>query len=60
MQTIISALESILGDANFYRQLPGRDYGWDYGAMFEYFFAGTVLCIVVGWIFRLLKEGFYR
>lgn len=60
MQTIISALRSILGNADFYRQIYGSNYSWDYGAMLEYFFAGTVLCIVVGWIFRLLKEGFYR
>lgn len=61
MQTIIDALRSILGNPDFYKQLGGyNNYTWDYASMFEYFFAGVVLCIVVGWIFRLLKEAFYH
>lgn len=49
MQSIIEALRSVLGTPNFYinEQL-------NYGAMFEYLFAGTITCIVVGSIFRIL------
>ncbi len=61
MQTIIEALRSILGEADFYKVLEGSSYNnpsWDYSAMIEYMFAGTVLCIVISWVFRLIKEGF--
>lgn len=57
MDTIISALRQILGNPDFYRILGTSDrYNWDYGAMLEYFFAGVIVCIVVGSIFRLIVK----
>lgn len=54
MQTIINALRDILGTPNFYKVLSGSEPIWDYGSMLEYFFAGMVVLIVVGSIFRIL------
>ena len=54
MQTIIHALRDILGNPDFYKVLSGSDPSWDYGAILEYFFAGMIVLIVVGSIFRIL------
>lgn len=56
MDTIINALREILGTPDFYKQLSNtsNSYSWDYAAMFEYFFAGVILCIVVCAVFRFL------
>lgn len=55
MDTIINALRDILGVPEFYVRLGGQqNYTWDYAAMFEYFFAGVILCIVVCAVFRFL------
>lgn len=54
MQTIINALRGILGMPDFYKVLSGSEPIWDYGAILEYFFAGMVVLIVVGSIFRIL------
>lgn len=56
MDTIINALRDILGTPDFYVESSGSyssNY-WDYAAMFEYFFAGVILCIVVSAVFRFL------
>ncbi len=58
MQSIISALRKIVGQADFWIE-PTSNYGsgtWDYGAMIEYFCAVLILCIVVASIFRLLGK----
>lgn len=55
MDTIINALREILGTPEFYVRLGNQqNYTWDYAAMFEYFFAGVILCIVVCAVFRFL------
>ncbi len=54
MQTIINALRDILGAPEFYKVLSGSDPTWDYGSMLEYFFAGMIVLIVVGSIFRIV------
>lgn len=54
MQTIINALRDILGTPDFYKVLSGSELTWDYGSMLEYFFAGMLVLIVVGSIFRIL------
>lgn len=55
MQTIIDGLRSIIGTPDFYTRLANQqNYTWDYGAMMEYFFAGTLLCITVCAGFRFL------
>ena len=54
METIINALRGILGTPDFYKVLSESKYSWDYGAMLEYFFAGMIVLIVVGSIFRIL------
>ena len=54
MQTIINSLRDILGVPEFYKVLSGSEPSWDYGSMLEYFFAGMIVLIVVGSIFRIL------
>ncbi len=54
MDSIINALREILGTPNFYKVLSGNNYTWDYAAMFEYFFAGLILCIAICGIFRFI------
>lgn len=55
MQTIIEGLRSVLGEPDFYHQMTNTsNYTWDYGAMFEYFFAGVLLCITVAAGFRFI------
>lgn len=56
MQTIIDALRSILGDADFYHVLSGNNPTWDYGAMIEYFVAALVLLITVSSVFKFLMR----
>lgn len=54
MKTILNALREILGEADFYTQLNGSSYSWDYAAMIEYFVGAVILCIVVSSVFRIL------
>lgn len=56
MQSIIEALRSVLGEPDFYKIMNpnSSQYSWDYGAMFEYFFAGMVLLICVSSIFKFV------
>lgn len=58
MQTLIDALRSIVGEADFYRNLSGTNYTWDYGAMIEYFCAVLILLVVVSSIFRIIGRMF--
>lgn len=58
MTTIIEALRSIVGVPDFYKVLEGgyNNPTWDYNAMFEYFFACLILCIVVSSIFKFIRS----
>lgn len=55
MQTILSALRSILGEPDFYKQLTSSsNYNWDYGAIIEYLVGALILMIVISSVFRFL------
>ena len=58
METILSALRSILGEADFYITNGSYSGSWDYGAMIEYFVGALVLCICVSSVFRLVTRWF--
>lgn len=63
MQTILQALRSILGEADFYNVLQGSNNSyaqWDYSAMIEYFVGAMLLIIVVGSVFKILTHLFTR
>lgn len=54
-ETILDALREVIGTPDFYKQMTSTgNYTWDYGAMFEYFFAGVLCCVVVAAVFRFL------
>lgn len=56
METIVNALREIIGTPDFYVEGSGSyssNY-WDYAAMFEYFFAGLILCIAICGVFRFI------
>lgn len=56
MDDLITTLREILGTPDFYIESSGSYSGtWDYGAMIEYMFAGVLLCIVVGSVFKFLR-----
>lgn len=53
---LINALRDIIGTPEFYVRLAGQqNYTWDYGTMLEYMFAGILLCIVVGSVFKFIR-----
>lgn len=56
MNTIIEALRTIIGPADFYDSSSGYSGSWDYGAMVEYMVASIILVIVVASVFRLLGK----
>lgn len=56
MTTVLEALRSILGNADFYETSSGYSGSWDYGAMVEYFVGAVILCIVVSSVFRFLGK----
>lgn len=56
METIIDALRSILGEADFYITNGSYSGTWDYGAMIEYFVGALILCICVTSAFRFLVK----
>ena len=56
MTTIIEALRNIVGTPNFWRNLSGNSYTWDYAAMIEYFCAVLILCIVISSVFKFLSK----
>ncbi len=63
MSTLLDALRQILGTADFYKVMGNSSYNnytWDYGAMLEYAIAGTLLIVVVSYIFRFIKWIFCR
>lgn len=58
MQTVIDYLRDIIGTPDFYIENGNYSSTWDYGAMLEYAVAGVLVIIVVGSVFRILKEIF--
>lgn len=63
MQSIVQALRDYLGTvdgwwAQFTTNNNYNNWQWDYGQMFEYFFAGVLLCIVVSYVFRIILKMF--
>lgn len=55
METVLTYLREILGEADFYRNLTGTNYTWDYAAMIEYVVAAVLLLVVVSNVFRFLR-----
>lgn len=57
MQTLLQALRSILGEANFYTASSGSYGGtWDYGAMIEYMVGALILLVTISSVFRFLGK----
>lgn len=56
MTNILTALRSVLGEADFYESNGSYSGSWDYGAMIEYFVGALVLLVVVSSIFKLLRS----
>ena len=56
MQTILSALRSILGEADFYHVLSGSNPTWDYALMIEYFIGAMVLLITISFVFKFILK----
>lgn len=54
MQTVLEALRTVLGEADFYKVLYGNSLTWDYGAMIEYFVGALILLITVSSVFKFL------
>lgn len=54
MQTVLEALRTVLGEADFYKVLYGSNLTWDYGAMIEYFVGALILLITVSSVFKFL------
>lgn len=53
MDTLLTALRSVLGEADFY--LTSGNYGsWDYGAMIEYFVGALILLVTISSVFKFL------
>lgn len=56
LTTLLDALRSVLGSVTgWYHQMgSGSGYQWDYGLMFEYFVAATLLIVTVVSVFKIL------
>lgn len=54
MQTVLDALRTVLGEADFYKVLYGNNPTWDYCAMIEYFVGALILLISVSSVFKFL------
>lgn len=54
MNTVIEGLRQILGTPDFYDVTTGA---MNYAALFEYFFGGLILCIVVTSVFRFISKA---
>lgn len=57
MTDLISAIQDILGDTEFYVRLGGStsNYTWDYGAMLEYACGTIILGICIVQVFKFLR-----
>lgn len=58
MQTLLEALRSIVGTADFYIESGNYSGSWDYGAMTEYLCCVLILCIVISSVFKFLGRAF--
>lgn len=58
MTTILEALRSIVGTADFYIEGSGYSGTWNYGAMIEYFVACCILLVVISSVFKLILKIF--
>lgn len=56
MQTLLDAMRSVVGAADFYISNGNYSGSWDYGAMCEYFAAVVVLIVVISSVFRFLGK----
>lgn len=56
MQTLLDAMRSVVGAADFYITNGNFSGSWDYGAMCEYFAAVIVLIVVISSVFRFLGK----
>lgn len=56
MTTLLEALRSIIGAADFYITNGNYSGSWDYGAMIEYMACVLILCIVISSVFRFLTR----
>lgn len=56
MQSIISALREILGEADFYHVLNGTNPTWDYSLMIEYFIGALILLISISFVFKFILK----
>ncbi len=56
MQTVLEALRSVLGTADFYIENGNYSGSWDYGAMIEYIVAALLLLIVVSSVFKFIYK----
>lgn len=56
MNTILEALQEIVGPADFYIQSGSYNGTWDYGSMCEYFAGVVVLVVVIASVFRFLGK----
>ena len=55
METLLEQLRDILGTPDFYRNLSGNSYTWDYGAMIEYGVCAIILCVTIASAFKFLR-----
>lgn len=57
--SLIETMRDIIGTPVFWSEFETNNsytsWNWDYGAMLEYMFAGILLCIVVGSVFKFLR-----
>lgn len=56
MQTLLDAMRSVVGAADFYITNGNYSGSWDYGAMCEYLAAVIVLIVVISSVFRFLGK----
>lgn len=56
MQSILNALRSILGEADFYHVLNGTNPTWDYALMIEYFIGALILLISISFVFKFILK----
>lgn len=56
MQSIISVLRDVLGEADFYTIINGNSRTWDYGSMIEYFVGSLILLICVSSVFKIISK----
>lgn len=56
MQTILTALREILGEADFYQVVYGNTPTWNYSLMIEYFIGALILLISISFVFKFILK----